>query len=156
MVRGRPSRLSCDFSVVVIVSGIVVARVVLIIVRVVAPVVRVIIWTRGMRPDALVFTSSRGNPLIRETAREAWARALDRVKLSYTNIHSMRHTAATMMARNGVPDLVRKKLIGHADIDTTDMIYTHTDALMLAKAVDGMEKLINDGGKTRTPLTRSV
>lgn len=97
----------------------------------------------GRDPDTLLFRSARGNPLGREAARVAWNRALERARLPHVTIHSARHTAATIMAEAGVSDLIRKRLIGHANIDTTDMVYTHTDTLRLADAIDQVARALS-------------
>ena len=93
-------------------------------------------------PDTPLFRSGRGNPIRKETLQNAWRKALERVGLPRVRVHSARHTAATAMARIGVSDLARRAIIGHADIDTTNAIYTHVDAGMLAGAIDGLERLI--------------
>ena len=93
-------------------------------------------------PDTPLFRSGRGNPIRKETLQNAWRRALERVGLPRVRVHSARHTAATAMARIGVSDLARRAIIGHADIGTTNAIYTHVDADMLAGAIDGVERLI--------------
>lgn len=93
-------------------------------------------------PDTPLFRSGRGNPIRKETLQNAWRKALERVGLPRVRVHSARHTAATAMARIGVSDLARRAIIGHADIGTTNAIYTHVDADMLAGAIDGVERLI--------------
>lgn len=42
--------------------------------------------------------------------------------------HSCRHTFSTLAVRNGVTAPVLRRMMGHADIKTTDKIYTHLDA----------------------------
>lgn len=49
--------------------------------------------------------------------------------------HWCRHTFATMLNKAGVPELERKRLLGHADKNITDH-YTHTDIKVLAKWVE--------------------
>lgn len=92
--------------------------------------------------DTPVFRSKRNRPFSRDAVRNAWIRALDGAGLPRVRIHSARHTNATILAMNGVPDLVRKSLIGHSDIATTDAVYTHVDTKALAGAIDGVERLI--------------
>lgn len=92
--------------------------------------------------DMPVLQSKRCRPFSRDAVRNAWIRALDGAGLPHVRIHSARHTNATILAMNGVPDLVRKSLIGHSDIATTDAVYTHVDTKALAGAIDGVERLI--------------
>lgn len=42
--------------------------------------------------------------------------------------HNCRHTFSTLAARNGVTAPILRRMMGHADIKTTDKIYTHLDA----------------------------
>lgn len=96
----------------------------------------------GIPDDQPVFRSGRGNPICKDTLHHAWRRALDRAGLPHVSIHSARHTAATAFARLGVSGLARQSILGHADVGTTNAIYTHVDAGMLAGAIDGVERLI--------------
>ncbi|WP_420838164.1 tyrosine-type recombinase/integrase [Bifidobacterium felsineum] len=98
----------------------------------------------GIAPDRPVFTTRRGNPMGRENARQQWRRALGRAGLPPLPLHTTRHTMATMLARNHVPDTLRKALIGHARIDTTDDIYTHLDAGTVKPAIQTIDRLLED------------
>lgn len=42
--------------------------------------------------------------------------------------HNCRHTFSTLAAKNGVDPQILRRMMGHADIKTTDKIYTHLDA----------------------------
>lgn len=47
--------------------------------------------------------------------------------------HKLRHTAATLMLKNGVDTRVLQEVLGHASLNTTQ-IYTHVDSLALRSA----------------------
>lgn len=49
--------------------------------------------------------------------------------------HKLRHTAATLMYRNGVDIRVLKEILGHENLGTTE-IYTHLSSEQLEKAAD--------------------
>jgi integrase len=51
------------------------------------------------------------------------------------DIHCLRHTFATLLARNGVSPAVAQKLLRHSDIRLTMNIYTHPDLADTADAV---------------------
>lgn len=100
----------------------------------------------GIEDDDLMFRSSRGNPLGREAISHRLDMATKRAGLPHVNVHSARHTMATMLAMLEVPDAYREILVGHADIDTTNHVYTHTNAPMLAGAINGVAGLLVNGG----------
>ena len=110
--------------------------------RLIAMELKAYMTTVDVPDDTPVFRSKRNRPFSRDAVRNAWIRALDGAGLPRVRIHSARHTNATILAMNGVPDLVRKSLIGHSDIATTDAVYTHVDTKALAGAIDGVERLI--------------
>lgn len=61
---------------------------------------------------------------------------LNRVKgLEGYSTHKLRHTAATLMYRNGVDIRVLKEVLGHESLSTTE-IYTHLSTEQLKKAAD--------------------
>ncbi len=65
------------------------------------------------------------------------------------DIHALRHTAATRMARSGVGLVQAQKLLGHSDPKLTAAIYTHLDAEDLRGAVESMPplRLAQDSGQ---------
>ena len=55
--------------------------------------------------------------------------SLKKINLLYSEsdiytIHTLRHTCATLLYRNGIDIKIIKELLGHVQIDTTE-IYTH-------------------------------
>lgn len=96
-------------------------------------------WVAQTEPGSLAFLSGHRRPIDRETARFHWDKAVARAGLPHVAPHSARHTAATMLARLRVPDLCRKTLIGHKDIETTDLIYTKVDLGMLVDTMKAVE-----------------
>ena len=59
--------------------------------------------------------------------RDAHGRTVD--------VHCLRHTFATLLARNGVSPSVAQKLMRHSDIRLTMNTYTHLDLADTASAV---------------------
>ena len=54
------------------------------------------------------------------------------------DVHSLRHTFATLLARNGVSPSVAQKLMRHSDIRLTMNTYTHLDLADTAGAVGAL------------------
>ncbi|MBT1161675.1 site-specific integrase [Bifidobacterium sp. SO1] len=98
--------------------------------------------TGRKRSDDLIFLTRRGNPFGRSTIHPAWDNALERAGLPHVRIHSARHTLATMLATLGVSDVYREAIIGHADISTTNRVYTHTDIGHLGRVIDAVGTLL--------------
>lgn len=46
-----------------------------------------------------------------------------------------RHFCATAMFEAGIPELTRKRILGHATQDITDR-YTHTSIMQMIEAID--------------------
>jgi len=57
------------------------------------------------------------------------------------DVHSLRHTFATLLARNGVSPGVAQKLMRHSDIRLTMNLYTHLDLADTAGAVAALPTL---------------
>ena len=51
------------------------------------------------------------------------------------DVHCLRHTFATLLARNGVSPSIAQKLMRHSDIRLTMNTYTHLDLADTAGAV---------------------
>ena len=54
------------------------------------------------------------------------------------DLHALRHTAATRMARTGVPLMHAQQLLGHSDPKLTAQIYSHLEAEDLRGAVESL------------------
>lgn len=58
-------------------------------------------------------------------------------------LHSLRHTAATLLMSEGVPVKVTSELPGHSDITTTLRIYSHVLPGMHEAAAGAMDRLFS-------------
>ena len=77
------------------------------------------------RTSGRVFTSRLGTPLDPANVRRHFYAALERLKLPRVTVHELRHTAASVMAMQGIPVHVAQRILGHAKPSTTQDIYTH-------------------------------
>lgn len=102
---------------------------------------------RPLRPDDRIFLSAKGCPwpkpttnLMRIFLRTLEAAGIDRVDGAgkKLDIHALRHTVASRMARNGVGMAQAQKVLGHASIEMTARVYTHLDVEDLRGAIEGM------------------
>jgi len=75
-----------------------------------------------------LFLSNRRERITRETVHAMVKKSLSKAGLdaSKYSAHKLRHTAATLMLQNGVDVRTLQELLGHENLNTTQ-IYTHID-----------------------------
>ena len=85
--------------------------------------------------DSLVVATSTGEPI---SASNFLARdfqpALKRAELPRVNFHSLRHTAATILASSNIPPGTVHRILGHANFATTMKLYGGLTAAALETA----------------------
>lgn len=67
--------------------------------------------------------------------RRIWAPAMQSIAMDHLP-HDGRHTCASLMAAAGIERMLRKKILGHANKDVTDSVYTHIQAKQLVECID--------------------
>lgn len=92
--------------------------------------------TTGTTCDALFF-SAKKNRISKRRVQEIVENCLKLAGLSNQGLstHKLRHTAATLMYRNGVDTLVLKEILGHSSLATTE-IYTHLSNENIHRAIE--------------------
>jgi len=65
-------------------------------------------------PDALVFTSLRGGPLLNTYFAPRWSKARNEVGLPHVRFHDLRHLAGTEAATAGASLREVMAMMGHA------------------------------------------
>jgi integrase len=99
-------------------------------------------WT----DTGLVFTNERGGAVEpRNLLSRSFAPLLSEAGIPHVRFHDLRHTAATLMAAQGVHTKVVSEMLGHASIGITLDLYSHVTPSMAQLAVTAMENLF-DGG----------
>lgn len=100
---------------------------------------------RLVQPGDRIFLSPDGSNWAAYTnnARRLLRRLLDDAGIArvdaagqVVDVHSLRHSALTRMARRGVPLIVAQRIAGHADPRITAAVYMHLDLEDLRVAVD--------------------
>jgi integrase len=95
-------------------------------------------WT----DSGLVFTNERGGALEpRNVLARSFAPLLAEAGIPHVRFHDLRHTAATLMAAQGVHTKVVSEMLGHASIGITLDLYSHVTPSMAQQAVTAMENL---------------
>jgi site-specific recombinase XerD len=74
----------------------------------------------------ILFLSNRNRKLGRNTIKQIVKRAYDKAGLNQDlySVHTLRHTCATLLLKNGTDIKIIKEILGHARIETTQL-YTH-------------------------------
>jgi integrase len=90
----------------------------------------------------LVFTDSAGRPLPDYAATRAWHAALEAAGLPRYRLHDARHTAASLMLREGVPLKTISETLGHSTIGVTADVYAHLGDELRRDAADAIERAL--------------
>ena len=93
-------------------------------------------------PDNVVFPNQFGRLRTYNGFRTTYRRFLERYNLEHykINLHSFRHTFATMLLEAGVNPRIVQKLLGHKDITTTLNTYSH----VLDEVYDGVADTLGE------------
>lgn len=101
------------------------------------------IVAQDVRPiDGLVFTTPTGYPVHSSNILPDWYRTLSRLGLPKVTTHDLRHSAATIMFRQGVPIEAIADLLGHSTTRVTADLYRHRVPEVQRSAIDLLAKAI--------------
>jgi len=74
----------------------------------------------------LIFCQSNGEPLRPDSVSASISNLCRKLKLPKgVNLHSLRHTYASVLIKQGVPITTISAMLGHTDVATTMRIYAH-------------------------------
>jgi integrase len=94
--------------------------------------------------DGLVFVTVRGLPIRGSNLMPPFRAALARLGLPPVTIHSLRHSAATVLIVSGYPIAKVAAILGHSSSRVTEMVYSHLTGKDTADAADVMERLYGE------------
>lgn len=100
-------------------------------------------WPRNSRGLLRILT--RVLDLARIDPKDADGRVVD--------VHSLRHTCASRLARAGVPITFTQRLLGHSTVELTSRYYTHTGLEEMRAALGQLDEV---GGDTKKYELRAV
>lgn len=89
-----------------------------------------------------LFTATDGKPIHPDTLSGWFRDFIRKNNLPQINIHSLRHTNATLQIAAGVPLPTVAKRLGHANATTTSKIYVHAIRSAEEAAADTLENIL--------------
>jgi integrase len=96
---------------------------------------------RSLKADTdYVFPSRRGSPMGENVWLGMHAHIIQRTGVPPINLHSLRHTSATLELAAGTPIKIVSERLGHRDPLFTMRIYMHVDANLQRSASDAMDE----------------
>jgi integrase len=88
------------------------------------------------RQPGFVFTTEFGEPCDPRNAFRALRAAATKAGLPHARLHTLRHSAASVMLTRGVPRKVVSDILGHSSIAITGDIYGHVSPDVARQAMD--------------------
>lgn len=95
--------------------------------------------------SGFVFASTIGTPMEPRNLNRTFDALLENAKLPKIRFHDMRHSCATMLLSQGVPQRTLMEILGHSQISLTMNTYSHVLPEMARAAIGTMDSVL--GGK---------
>ena len=90
-----------------------------------------------------MFTTAIGTPLEPgNVLRRSYRPLLERAGLPPVRFHDLRHTAATLLLRQGVHPKIASEMLGHSTVAITLDLYSHVTESMQRQAAGAMDTLL--------------
>lgn len=89
-----------------------------------------------------VFTTAHGQPCDPRNALRALKVTATKAELGHVGLHTLRHSAASVMITNGIPLKVVSEILGHSSIAITGDVYRHVSPDVSAQAMDSLSEAL--------------
>lgn len=96
----------------------------------------------GWQFSGHLFCTADGAPLEPSYIRKAFARLRSRLGLPYIRPHDLRHTAASLLLREGINPQIVQQMLRHTSIKQTLDTYSHLLPTSQAEAALAMERVL--------------
>lgn len=97
---------------------------------------------QGRLPSGYVFATASGTPVSGRNLLRHFRDVVQRQALPPIRFHDLRHTAATLLLAEGVPDRIVAELLGHRDPALTKRVYQHVMPRLVRQATDALERAL--------------
>lgn len=92
-----------------------------------------------------IFATRSGRPIsCHNLINRSWIPLLKKAGIPHTRFHNLRHTAATLMLRQGVHPKIAQETLGHSSIEITLDLYSHVMSGMGDVAAAAMDSVLNE------------
>lgn len=98
----------------------------------------------------LIVCTSTGTPVNPNNVSRSFHRLVRLAGVPQIRVHDLRHGAATMLLRAGVPAKIVSERLGHANIGITLDLYSHVTGEMQDAAAEAMSALMRGTDETQT------
>lgn len=96
---------------------------------------------------SLLIEAFKGNKDMANFRKRDFKELMDEIGAEGMTPHSCRHTFSTLAAKGGVTPQILRRMMGHADIKTTDKVYTHLDAEDILKEIGKIDSSLTVASK---------
>ena len=86
-----------------------------------------------------MFASRAGTPINPDNLYRAWVRTLRKAGLRHLPMHSLRHSAVSLLIEAGANPKQLQKMVGHGSIQLTFDTYGH----LMPDSLDGLTKALD-------------
>lgn len=91
----------------------------------------------------LIVCTATGGPVNPSNVSRSFERLVKLAGLPRIRVHDLRHSAATMLLRAGIPAKIVSERLGHAKVSITLDTYSHVLPDMQGDAADAMSRIVN-------------
>lgn len=95
-----------------------------------------IIVSRMKSPGARLIADSTGTPYDYSRYCQLWRSVMCLINANGHTTHDCRHTVATLLDNVGANETAKRRILGHADGDVTERVYTHKGLRQLRKCIE--------------------
>lgn len=93
-----------------------------------------------------IFSRPDGQPIYPESIYDYIKRLGKKLNIPFVTVHTLRHTAATLLLESGENPKIVQELLGHSSISVTLDVYSHVIPGLKQQAVSKLTELISNDG----------
>lgn len=94
-----------------------------------------LVQARMILPGQALIADDNGRPYNYGRYSTIWSNVMRLIHATSQTTHDCRHTVATLLDNAGANENAKRRILGHADGDVTDRVYTHKGLRQLRKAI---------------------